>query len=290
MTGRPATVTVLGLGGMGSALARAFLAAGHTVTVWNRTPARAEPLAERGAVAAATVEEAVTASELIVVCVVDYPASDAFLHPVADALRGRTLVNLTSDTPERAAAAAAWAAGHGIAYLDGAIMVPIPVIGGPGGFVIYSGSPQAYETHAPTLAALGGKGRYLGEDPAGAALYDLAMLGFFYSSMAGLMYAFALAGTNGDRAVDFVPYAAEMVHIMPDLIAGAAEEIDARHYPGDLGDLAMESVGIGHIVEAGRARGLDTGVLDAVKALTDRAVTEGHGGDGFARVLELLKR
>ncbi|MFD7508809.1 hypothetical protein ACFV5N_05590 [Streptomyces sp. NPDC059853] len=37
-------------------------------------------------------------------------------------------------------------------------------------------------------------------------------------------------------------------------------------------------------------RGLDTRALDAVRARTDRAVAKGHGGDGFARVVELLKR
>ncbi|MDF3149983.1 NAD(P)-binding domain-containing protein, partial [Streptomyces sp. T21Q-yed] len=42
-------LTLLGTGDMGTALARAWLCAGHPVTVWNRTPARAEPLAAEGA-------------------------------------------------------------------------------------------------------------------------------------------------------------------------------------------------------------------------------------------------
>ena len=42
------SVSVLGLGYMGSALARAFLAKQHAVTVWNRTASRAQPLAEAG--------------------------------------------------------------------------------------------------------------------------------------------------------------------------------------------------------------------------------------------------
>ncbi|MGV9897077.1 NAD(P)-binding domain-containing protein, partial [Streptomyces tendae] len=46
-------LTVLGTGAMGTALVRAWLAAGHPVTVWNRTPARAEALAAQGATVAA---------------------------------------------------------------------------------------------------------------------------------------------------------------------------------------------------------------------------------------------
>ncbi|WP_440081483.1 NAD(P)-binding domain-containing protein [Streptosporangium sp. LJ11] len=100
----PTPVTVLGLGPMGRALAGAFLANGHPTTVWNRTAARAEDLVARGAIRADTV---------------------------ADALKGRTLVNLTADTPERARLMAAWAAELGVDYLDGAIMTPTPTIGGP---------------------------------------------------------------------------------------------------------------------------------------------------------------
>ena len=48
-------VSVIGLGAMGSALVRALLRAGHRVTVWNRTSAKAEPLVREGAGRRATV-------------------------------------------------------------------------------------------------------------------------------------------------------------------------------------------------------------------------------------------
>jgi 3-hydroxyisobutyrate dehydrogenase-like beta-hydroxyacid dehydrogenase len=59
-------VSVIGLGAMGSALAEAFLKSGLSVTVWNRTQAKAEALVAKGAVAAASVREAVEASKLVV--------------------------------------------------------------------------------------------------------------------------------------------------------------------------------------------------------------------------------
>ncbi|PRH77847.1 hypothetical protein C6N75_18085 [Streptomyces solincola] len=79
------TVTVLGLGPMGRALAGAFLAAGARTTVWNRTPGRDRELVERGAVGARSAAEAVAASPLTVVCVVDYDAADALLRSEARA-------------------------------------------------------------------------------------------------------------------------------------------------------------------------------------------------------------
>ena len=69
------TVTVVGLGRMGLALAGAVARAGHTVTVWNRTASRAEPLREQGVAVADTVASACSASDVVIVCLADYDAN-----------------------------------------------------------------------------------------------------------------------------------------------------------------------------------------------------------------------
>ncbi|MFB9675873.1 NAD(P)-dependent oxidoreductase [Streptosporangium vulgare] len=67
-------MTVIGLGAMGKALAGAFLDNGHPTTVWNRTAGRGGELTARGATEAATAAEAIAASPVVVVCVLDYDA------------------------------------------------------------------------------------------------------------------------------------------------------------------------------------------------------------------------
>ncbi|MFG2289097.1 NAD(P)-dependent oxidoreductase [Streptomyces sp. NPDC048595] len=289
-TDRTATpVTVLGLGAMGRALAGAFLRAGHPTTVWNRTPGRADELVARGAVRADTVAEAVTAAPLVVVCVVDYAVSQAILEPVGARLAGRVLVNLTSDTPECSRAAAAWAAGHGIDYLDGSIMVPTPVVGQPEATVLYSGSAGAFETYEATLKALGGQASYLGEDPGTAAVYDLSLLGFFYSAMAGLVHSFALSGSEGIPAARFAPFTGAIVGILPAIAAAMAEDLDRGVFSGDQDNIVMEAAGLAHILEAAEHRGINTDVLTAVKRLVDRTIAAGHGGTGFASVMTQMR-
>ena len=166
----PSPVTVLGLGAMGRALAQAFMKAGHPTTVWNRTASRADDLLTDGAVLAPDVATAVTASPLIVVCVLDATVMRALLDPVREQLADhRAIVDLTSSTPEVARETARWAADHDLEHLDGAIMVPTPLIGGPDALVLYSGSAAVYETHRQTLAAIGGDAEFLGEDAGLAA-------------------------------------------------------------------------------------------------------------------------
>jgi 3-hydroxyisobutyrate dehydrogenase-like beta-hydroxyacid dehydrogenase len=285
-----APVTVVGLGAMGQALAGAFLAAGHPTTVWNRSAHRADALVARGAVRAQTPAEAVKAGDLVVVCLVDYEVSQAILGPLRAELAGRALVNLTSDTPERAREAAAWAAEHGIDYLDGAIMVPTPVIGSPQALLFYSGSRAVFEAHEATLGALGGNNRYLGADHGVAPLYDLALLDVFYSSMAAMVHSLALVGADGVTAKEFLPYIKEFFALLPAMADLVADSVDTGSYPGDVSNLVVEAAGVDHILEASEARGLDSGPLAAVRALMGRAIADGRGGDDFASIIEDIRK
>ena len=135
-------VSVIGLGAMGSALARALLRDGHRVTVWNRTSAKAEPLVRDGALLAHSPAAAVTASPIVLVCVEDYKVTRSILgrEEVAPALAGRVLVELSSGTPQDARDAEAWARQRGVDYLDGAIMATPSQIGRPDTPIFVSGA------------------------------------------------------------------------------------------------------------------------------------------------------
>lgn len=82
-------VTFLGVGEMGSALAHSALAAGHRVTVWNRTPSKTAPLVEAGARAVADVADALDdADGPIVVCLFDRPRCTTSWTPWPTGLPG----------------------------------------------------------------------------------------------------------------------------------------------------------------------------------------------------------
>ncbi|GAA4984101.1 NAD(P)-dependent oxidoreductase [Actinopolymorpha pittospori] len=285
---RDAAVTVLGMGPMGRALARACVNDGHPTTVWNRTPGRADDLLAAGAVQADTAAEAVAASPLVIVCVLDYDAVHAIVGSASDALKGRTLLSLTAGSPERARATAAWAAEQGIDYLDGSIMTPVPTIGGSDAVVLYSGPEAVYETHRRTLASLGGSAVHLGADPGRAAAYDVALLDLFWTSMSGLVHAFALARAENIPARELAPFAQGIGRLLPDIIAEFAPALDQGEYAGDTSNVRSAAAAMDHIVHTARSHGLDTGVLTAALALARRTVDAGHGEDGFHRLVETL--
>ncbi|MGW6564514.1 NAD(P)-dependent oxidoreductase [Streptomyces sp. NPDC054975] len=282
-------VTVIGLGQMGCALADAFLAAGHPTTVWNRTQAKADALAARGATRAATVAEAVEASELVVVCVLDDTAVRELLAPVAATLRGRALVNLTSGSPEQARAEAEWAAAHGIGYLDGGIMTTPPGIGDSANMILYAGSPALLAQHRPTLEVLGDPVD-LGPDAGLASLYDAGLLGLMWSVFGGWLHATALVGADGVAAKDFTALANRWLKTVSWFMTGYAEQIDAGEYPGADATIDVQVAAIGHLLHAAEARGIDDRLPRLHLELMRAAVDAGHGGDSYARIVETFRK
>jgi 3-hydroxyisobutyrate dehydrogenase-like beta-hydroxyacid dehydrogenase len=275
---------------MGRALAGAFLDAGLRTTVWNRTPGKDRELVERGAIGAPSPEEAVGASGLTVICVVNYDAVDAIVRRgvVTDALKGRTVVNLTADTPDRARDAATWAAEHGIGYLDGAIMTPTTTIGTLAGVFLHSGPEELYREHQPVLDVLGGTHTHLGEDIGRAASYDIALLDIFWTAMAGYAHALAVARAEGVSARELAPFAKGIGALFPSFFEQAAEDVDSGRFSGEGNPITSAASSMAHIVHTSESHGIDAGVMRAAEGLARRAIERGHGTDGFLRITEIM--
>ncbi len=287
--GGRAPVTVIGLGLMGSALASAFLAAGHRTTVWNRTPGKAAALVGQGAEPAVALSHALTAGPIVVACVSTYDVLRELISPVAGALQGRTLVNLTSGTPEQAREMAVWATEQGIDYLDGAIMAVPQMIATPTALLLYSGVRSAFEAHEPALVSLG-RAQYLGADAALASVHDIALLGMMYATQYGVLHAMALVGAEGVSATGFLPLAQALYDVIGSFMPDLAQDVDAGDYTTDVATLDVDRAALGHIVRAAERAGLETRVFDAIHGLAARAVEAGHRGDSFSAVVDAIRK
>ncbi|MGC4937937.1 NAD(P)-dependent oxidoreductase [Kribbella sp. DT2] len=280
-------VTVLGLGAMGSALAQALTAAGHPTTVWNRTPGRAPELTD--VTRAKTVADAVSASSLIVVCLLDDASVQEALAPAATEFAGRTLVNLTNGTPAHARRTADWATQQSADYLDGGIMAVPEMIGGPGASILYSGSEDALEAHREALSTLA-RPQFVGTDPGLAALHDLALLSGMYGMFSGAVQALALTSSEKVSPTAFaeellVPWLTAMLGSIPQIAKDL--EYGAQGPAGS--NLAMQSAGYVNLLDASRDQGVDPALLVPMGELLARAVREGHGDGDTAAVVQLLR-
>ena len=134
-------IIVIGLGLMGSAIARAFLTAGHKITVWNRTTSKMAPLVAAGAEGASGAGAAVSASPVVLICIESYPSTRTLLgeKDVTPALAGRTVVQLTNGSPDECRHLETWLKSQGAVHLDGAILGGPHAIGSPELMLLYAG-------------------------------------------------------------------------------------------------------------------------------------------------------
>ncbi|MEV5876043.1 NAD(P)-dependent oxidoreductase [Streptomyces sp. NPDC052101] len=115
-------IAFLGLGHMGAPMARRLLAAGHPLTVWNRTPARAEPLVAEGAALAASPAAAVQGADVVITMLAGPEALTAVTDAVAPELRpGTTWIEMSTVGPD-AVRELAGRLKDGIALVDAPVM------------------------------------------------------------------------------------------------------------------------------------------------------------------------
>ena len=211
-------ITVIGLGLMGAALARAIQRAGHDLTVWNRSPAKIQPFINDGVAGAPDLASAITASPVILICIDNYAVTYALLQSegILPLLAGRTVVQLSTGTPKEAREASEWMIARDVAYLDGAILCSPKSIATDGAQILLSGDQAAYQRAGKLLDCLGGTVRYLGANVGAASALDLAWLTTCYGRFVAVIHAACLCESEDAGMSDFIS-------LFPD-------DPDIRHY------------------------------------------------------------
>ncbi|MCX4823587.1 NAD(P)-binding domain-containing protein [Streptomyces sp. NBC_01142] len=286
MNNTPETpVTVIGLGLMGQALAGAFLKAGHPTTVWNRTASKADQLVAEGAQLAPTVGDALTAGSLTIICVTDYQAMHELLGASDTELDGTMLINLTSGDSAQAREAAQWAEQRGARYLDGAIMAIPSAIGTAEAVILNSGPQSDFEAHKSALDALGTV-THLGADHGLASLYDVAGLAMMWSVLNAWLQGTALLRTAGVDATTYAPFAQQIAVGVAAWLPGYAEQIDNGSFPAEVSALENDARAMAHLIEESEAVGVNAELPKLIKAMADRSIAAGHGGEQYPVLIE----
>ena len=161
-----AEVGYVGLGVMGSAAVHRLLAAGHDVTVWNRTRAKAEPLLEAGARWADTPRDVAERSEVIFTMVTNTAAVQAVTEGpdgiIAGLGPGKVYVDMSTASPANTRALAVQVAGTGAQMLDAPVSGTAIVVDQGKASLMVGGSDDAFAAAKPVLEAIGPRVFHMG--------------------------------------------------------------------------------------------------------------------------------
>lgn len=283
------TISMIGLGRMGSALARAFLRSGARVTVWNRDTAKAEALRAEGAIVAASLQDALKSSDLIAVSVLDTAASHSLLYSGAAVplLRGKAILDFTTSTPAVAREAQELATKAGALYLDGALMCYPSGVGTPQATILFSGARTVFDRYEVQLQALG-NAMYLGDKVGAAATLDLALLDFYYGATAAMLHGVAMCESENFPLEIYAKALAGFAPIVAQTAELAATMVPARNYAGSEATNDIHAAALRLIVRAAKDARLDP-FPERVMAYFDAALAKGHGPDEIVALVETMR-
>jgi len=283
-----ARVAVIGLGGMGSRIARRLLDADHEVTVWNRDPAKAEPLAAAGASTSRTPAEAAKRAEVIVTMVADPEALAAVTEgpdgAAAGLSPGSVLIQMSTVGPpslERLAG-----------MVPEGSLVDAPVLGSigeveAGTLRIFAGGPaELVERWTPLLETLG---TVLHVGPVGTGTAAKLVANSTLVGVAGLLGEALALGNALGLSTDV---AFEVLEVTP-----LGEQAKRRRPAFESGEytrrfpLSLARKDADLILDAAAQHGLDLRLAAAAREWLTDAERNGRGADDYSVVLaEIVRR
>jgi 2-hydroxy-3-oxopropionate reductase len=281
-------IAFLGTGLMGAPMCQNLLSAGLQLTVWNRSQAKTEPLAKRGAIVAASPQSAVAAADVIITMLSDgmAVADIMFDQGVAEVMReGATRIDMSSIGADEAINHSKRHTERGMRYLDA------PVSGGTKGAaagelaIMAGGDAETFATMQPVFAPLG-QATHVGPNGCGQ-LAKLANQVIVAITIGAVSEAFILAGGGGaDRAK--VREALQGGFASSRILTEHGQRmVDRAFEPG--GPAKFQLKDLRNALSAADRLGLDLPITELLHDLFDAMVQSGKGDMDHSGLLTHLE-
>jgi 3-hydroxyisobutyrate dehydrogenase-like beta-hydroxyacid dehydrogenase len=282
-------VSVIGLGNMGSALARALVESGRPVTVWNRSPDRARPLVALGASHSEDLAEVVGAGSILVVCLSSYQIGQSLLEGCAAQLPGKTIVQCTSGPPDQAVAMSDWARDRGATFLEGMMMVLPQDVGTDRCRALYAGDEQEFSRIESVLRAFGGTRVWLGTRVGAVAALTMASIGFFWLTVEAFTLMVSVAHSFGvelEPALEELRGQQRVVGLaMEDSLAALAGEV----WSPDTVNIERGAHNSRMVADLVEAQGFDPSALRVVQKHLAAADSAGYGDAPVGAIVHAIR-
>ena len=286
------TIAFLGLGRMGLPMATNLVSAGHELTVWNRSPEKAQRFAtEHRARAAASPAEAVADSDVVITMLADdralldaWTGEDGALETVRP---GTLAVDMATVAPETIASLGRLLRERTVALVDAPVSGSVPAATAATLMIMAAGEPDAVERATPVLSALGDRIVALGASGAGSSM-KLAVNAIVHSLNQAVSEALVLAERAGiERARAYEVFADSAV-----AAPFVRYKRDAYLRPGEMPvgfSLALAAKDLRLALALAGEVGADLPQTRANLAVLDDAVTAGYGSADESAVAQHLR-
>ncbi|MET8813773.1 NAD(P)-dependent oxidoreductase [Streptomyces sp. NPDC004549] len=284
MTTAQPTVAVLGTGIMGAAMARNLARAGLGVRAWNRTRAKAEPLAADGVRVTGTPADAVEGADVVLTMLYDGGTVLDVMREVVPALRpGTVWAQCTTAGTELTGELAAFAREHDLLFYDAPVLGTREPAEAGALTVLAAGPEEGRAALAPVFDAVGSRTVWTGEDGAEASASRLKLVAndWVLAVTAATGEVLALAQALGVDPQSFFSLIEGGPLDMGYLRAKSALVLDGRLTPASFA-VATAEKDARLILAAAERGGVRLDLAEATAERFARAGAQGHGGEDMA--------
>ena len=275
-----AKVAFIGTGLLGSAMVEGMLRRGDTVTVWNRTDAKARALEAHGATVAGSPGDAVAGAERVHMTLPD----DAVVNQIGESIArrlaaGATVIDHSTTSPGGAKARIERARKGGFKFLHAPVFMSPQMARDAVGIMLASGPQPVFDGVRDVLAKMTGDVWYLGEQGDLAASYKLFGNSMLFVIAGGIADVFAMAKGLGIAPADALTVFSKF---QPGGIIKSRGEKMARADFSASFELTMARKDLRLMIEA--AAGQPLTVLPGLAKKMDEAIANGHGQDDLGAI------
>jgi 3-hydroxyisobutyrate dehydrogenase len=283
-------VALIGLGLMGSGMARRLLGAGFPLSVYNRGREKAAALAAEGAHVAESPEEAASRADVVVSMVADDNASRAVWLGAEGALaaanRGSVLVESSTLTVGWIEELSREAAARGLELLDAPVTGSRTHAGSGELTFLVGGKESALEVARPVLAAMSQAIVHVGSTGRGSLLklVNNFMCGVQAAALGEALALIEASGLDRDKALAVLTAGAPGSPLVKTLVGRMTTRDYTPHFV-----LRLMAKDLGYAFAEGRRHGLSLATVASALQVLERALADGHGDEDFSALVEPLR-
>lgn len=281
-------IAILGLGIMGSGMARRLLGAEFPLTVYNRNRDKCEPFVNEGASAAETPREAASRSDIILSMVSNDDASRDVWLGVNGALAGAGSDSLLIESSTLTAGwiheLASKAAERRCRFLDAPVTGTKPHAASGELLFLVGGAADAVAAAQPVFSVLGRETIHLGPTGSGTLmkLTNNFLCGVQAASLAEALGFIEASGLDRAKALSILTAGAPGSGIVKRVAARVEANEFAPHFA-----LRWMAKDLHYALEEGSARKIPLKTVSAARSVFERAIEEGHGDEDFSAVAKI---
>lgn len=283
-------VTVIGLGGMGSALTSALLEAGYPVTVWNRTAAKAAPLVDAGASQADSVSDAIAASPTIITCINTHTDTAAMLAGHAAEIAGKHFIELTTGSAAEATAFQQLVHDNNADCVVGAICSYPSGVGKAGTCILVAGSEAVWQQNEAIIRAMGPAADFIGENVASLAALFAALFLPRQGFMFGLIYGALIAERAGISAEAYFKQVPTTQKVVGDYVKVATETICSGDFSNRGASLTVYEAAIRDMMVTFEQLKVPADLPKLMHRLVEQGIAAGQGDEELPSLIKIFRQ